>query len=110
MKTTLNNLSEIVAKANDLFFNKFDTVDTIMGIMDKTLRKQGMKADAITIDCIALNKKIVIVLYDEKPDIVEIALGNKAGDIHSSRQYNVSDLSVEAMLEIMEANFIVDKA
>jgi hypothetical protein len=53
MKTTLNNLSEIVAKANDLFFNKFDTVDTIMGIMDKTLRKQGMKADAITIDCIA---------------------------------------------------------
>ena len=110
MKTTLNNLSEIVAKANDLFFNKFDTVDTIMGIMDKTLRKQGMKADAITIGCIALNKKIVIVLYDEKPDIVEIALGNKAGDIHSSRQCNVSDLSVEAMLEIMEANFIVEKA
>ena len=110
MKTTLNNLSEIVAKANDLFFNKFDTVDTIMGIMDKTLRKQGMKADAITIDCIALNKKIVIVLYDEKPDIVEIALGNKAGDIHSSQPYDVSDLSVEAMLKIMEANFIVEKA
>jgi hypothetical protein len=110
MKTALNNLSEIIAKANDLFFNKFDTVDTIMGIMDKTLRKQGMKADAITIDCIALNKKIVIVLYDEKPDIVEIALGNKAGDIHSSCQYNVSDLSVGAMLEIMEANFIVKNA
>lgn len=81
-----------------------------MGIMDKTLRKQGMKADAITIDCIALNKKIVIVLYDEKPDIAEIALGNKAGDIHSSTEYKISDLTVELMLEILEANFIADKA
>ena len=55
MKSKLQNLSEIVARANDVFYSKFDNIDTIMGITDKTVRNQGMKADAITIDCIALD-------------------------------------------------------
>ncbi len=58
MKESLKELSEIVAKANDIFYDRNKNVDTLMGIMDKTLRKQGMNADAITIDCIAVNKKI----------------------------------------------------
>lgn len=106
MKSTLNKLSEVVAKANDLFCNKFENIDTLMGIMDKALRNQGMKADAITIDCITLDKKIVILIHDEKPDLVNIALGNKEGDIYSSSEYNVSELSEAFILEIMEINFI----
>lgn len=110
MKTTLKNVSEIVAKANDLFVGKFDKIDTIMGIMDKTLRKQGMKADAVTIDCVVIDKKIVVVLHDEKPGLVDVALGNKTGDIHSSTEYKISDLTIELMLGIMEVNFIAEKA
>lgn len=96
----------MVARANDVFYSKFATVDTLMGIMDKTLRKQGMKADAITIDCIALDKKIVILLHDDKPDFVDIALGNKEGDIYSSSEYELAKLSETALVEIMAANFI----
>ncbi|MGB2740355.1 MAG: hypothetical protein WBC60_07340 [Cognaticolwellia sp.] len=106
MKRTLNNLSEIVAKANDLFYSKFDHINTLMGIMDKTLRNQGMKADAITIDCITQDKKIVILIHDEKPDFVDIALGNKEGDIYSSTEYKLTELSEAVILEIMEVNFI----
>lgn len=106
MKSKLKNLSEVVARANDLFYNKFDHIDTLMGIMDKTLRNQGMKADAITIDCIALDKKIVILLHDDKPDVVDIALGNKAGDIFSSSEFELAKLSETAIMEIMETNFI----
>lgn len=51
-------------------------------MMDKTLRNQGMKAEAITIDCIALDKKIVILIHDDKPDVVCIALGNKEGELY----------------------------
>ena len=96
----------MVAKANDAFYSKFGDINTLMGIMDKTLRKQGLKADAITIDCIALNKKIVILLHDDKPDVVEIALGNKEGDIYSSSEYELAQLSEASLAEIMEANFI----
>ena len=110
MKSTLNELSEIVARANDLFYSKFDHVDTLIGIMDKTLRKQGMKADAITIDCIALDKKIVILIHDDKPDFVDIALGNKEGDIYSSSEYELTELSEAIIVGIMELNFIIDAA
>lgn len=105
MKSKLKNLSEIVARANDLFYNKFDNINTIMGIMDKTLRNQGMQADAITIDCIALDKKIVILLHDNKPDVVDIALGNKEGSIYSSKEYVLSDISEAVIMEILEMNF-----
>ena len=106
MKSTLKNLSEIVAKANDLFYDKFDNINTLMGIIDKALRKQGIQADAVTIDCIALKKKIVLVLHDAKPDAVEIALGNKEGDIHSSFEHPMSEISEDFIMEILEKNFI----
>ena len=107
MKGTLKNLSELVAKANDLFYSKFDHIDTVMGIMDKTLRNQGMSADAITIDCIALDKKIVILIHDDKPNVVSIALGNKDGNIYSSSEYVISDISETVIVGIMEVNFIL---
>ena len=106
MKSKLQNLSEIVARANDVFYSKFDNIDTLMGIMDKTLRNQGMKADAITIDCIALDKKIVILIHDDKPDVVDIALGNKEGDIYSSSEYELAKISEAVIVGIMEVNFI----
>jgi len=106
MNSKLKKLSEIVAKANDSFTRKFDHLDTLMGIMDKTLRAQGMKADAVTIDCIALDKKIVFLIHDNKPDIVGVAQGNKDGDIYSSLEYKVSDLSESTIVGIIETYFI----
>jgi hypothetical protein len=106
MKSVLKNVSGIVARANDRFYSKFDNIDTLMGIMDKTLRNQGIQADAITIDCIAQDKKIVILIHDDKPQNVSIALGNKDGDIFSSSEYPLSEISVPTILEIMVENFI----
>lgn len=105
MNATLKNLSEIVAHANDLLYVKFKNINTIMGIMDKNLRKQGVHADAITIDCLALDKKIVIFIHDAKPDTVDIALGNKAGDIHACTTHAIGDISEAFMLHLMEASF-----
>ena len=106
MKKTLIEISEIVAQANDLFYDRNKSVDTLMGIMDKTLRKQGMNADAITIDCVANNKKIVLVLHDSKPDLVDIALGDKSGVIHTSTEYALADVSIPQILDMMEVNFL----
>lgn len=110
MNSSLKYLSEVAAKANDLFSSKFENVDTLMGIMDKALRKQGMKADAITIDCIAEDQKIVMLIHDQKPGFVDIALGNKDGDIYSSSEYPLDEVSVTVLVNIMEANFISPKS
>ena len=105
MNSKLQDLSEIVAGANDLFYSKVEHIDTLMGLMDKTLRNKGINADAITIDCVPLDKKIVILLHDDTPDVVSIALGNKEGDIHSSSEYELVDITETVIMEIMEANF-----
>lgn len=106
MNNTLKKLSEIVAEANDAFDAHHQSIDTILGIMDQALRKQGINADAVTIDCIPLNKKIVFLIHDDKPKIVDIALGNKEGDIQSSSAYDLNSLSVAMVVGIMEDNFL----
>ena len=106
MNSTLKHLSEIVASANDLLYQKHKNINTIMGIMDKNLRKQGIHADAITIDCLALDKKIVLFIHDAKPDTVDVALGNKAGDIHACTTHPISEISEAFMLNLMQVNFI----
>jgi hypothetical protein len=106
MKEALHLLAEVVAKANDVFFAKHQNVDTLMGIMDKKLRQQGMQADAVTIDCITFHKKIVMLVHDNKPGVVEVALGNKAGEIFSSSQYQRNELCEATVIAIMEDNFI----
>ncbi len=106
MKSKLINLSEMVAKANDQFSRKFDSIDILMGIMDKNLRNKGMAADAITVDCKSQDKKIVLLIHDAKPDVVEVALGNKAGDIFSSSEYACNELSETVIEEIMATNFL----
>ena len=106
MKEALCHLADIVAKANDRFFVLHPNVKTLMGIMDKTLRKQGMQADAVTLDCISLDKKMVMLIHDHKPNNIDVALGNKAGEIASRCQYHRNELCETVMLAIMEDTFI----
>jgi hypothetical protein len=107
MKRTLNELSEIIAKANDIFCSQFTHINTLIGIMDKNLRNQGIKADVITIDCTALNKKIVFLIHDDTPEVVSIALGNKLGDIYSSSEYIISEISETIIVKIIKDYFIL---
>ena len=107
MNNKLKQVSEIIAQANDSFYERNSSIDTLMGIMDKVLRNQGMPADAITIDCPALDKKIVFLLHDAKPDTVNIALGNKAGEIESSSDHELSQLSIVSVLTVLEDNLLV---
>jgi hypothetical protein len=106
MNSTLKKLSETIAEANDVFDARYKDVDTMLGIMDQALRKQGINADAVTIDCLRLNKKIVFLLHDDKPDFVDIAFGNKEGDIQSSSEYDLNQISVEKVIGVMEDNFL----
>lgn len=106
MKAALKSLSELIAMANDAFYAKHHKADTVMGIMDKVLRNQGVTADAITLDCIALDKKIVFLLHDDKPDSVSVAIGNKAGDIHSSSEHDIATLSQAKVLSLLEQHLL----
>lgn len=106
MNTKLRELSENIAKANDLFIAKHPTIGTTIGIMDKVLRKQGMASDAVTIECLSSNIKIVFLLHDAKPNSVEVAFGNKAGDINSSSDHACELLSDMFILNLLEQSYV----
>lgn len=110
MTQRLKDLTEIVAKAIDEFCKKPENPTPIMGITDKTLRQQGMNADAITIDSVAQDKKIVMLIHDDKPDSISIALGNKNGDIFSSTEYALADVTEEYLIKIMNDSFIKESS
>jgi hypothetical protein len=105
MRASLKSLSDIIAKANDQFYEKNKTIDTVIGILDETLRKQGMQADAISIECIPLNKKIIFLLHDDQLDQVDVALGNRDGDINKSFKCLLIDLTVEQVMKYMNDYF-----
>ena len=109
MKPKLKQLSEIIAEANDAFFVIHDHINTVVGIMDKSLRKQGMNADAVSIDCLSSKEKLVFVLHDIKPIMVDIALGNHEGDITSSYEYVLTDITVDWVVTLMKDHFIANK-
>jgi len=102
MNKNLKLLAETIAKANDLYFESNPMIKTTMGIMDKVLRQQGMNADAVTIECTSLDKKIVFLIHDDKPAMVNIALGNKAGSIYSSLEQELSDITVKTITQLLQ--------
>ncbi|REL35912.1 hypothetical protein [Thalassotalea euphylliae] len=105
MSPKLSAFAEVIAKANDALMAKHQRLDTLMGIIDKTLRQQGMAADAITIDAPSLDKKIVFLLPDIEPEQVEVAYGNKAGDIHRKERVAIVSLDIEQAQSMMESYF-----
>jgi hypothetical protein len=105
MTPKLSSFAELVATANDQFMDENKLVDVLMGIIDKALRAQGMTADAITLDAVELNKKIVFLLPDNS-NSVEVALGNKAGDIFEKQHYELAKLSVDELVSLMKSYFL----
>tara|TARA_B110001452_G_C14914504_1_gene319690 strand:- start:200 stop:526 length:327 start_codon:yes stop_codon:yes gene_type:complete len=106
MTPKLDAFAEVVAKANDQLMAKHTNINTLMGIIDKALRAQGMAADAITVDAPSLDKKIVFLLPDEVDGMVEVALGDKSGAINSKSQYALKTLDIDETLSIMTKYFI----
>jgi hypothetical protein len=107
MKPSLTRISEVVAKANDQFDTGHHSVDTVLGIIDKTLRKQGLNADAVSIDCIPLKKKIIFLLHDDIPDKVSITLGSKSGEIFSTSDCLLAEITVAKVQDLMEEFFVI---
>lgn len=106
MREKLKQVSEVVATANDKFFEQYTQVDTLVGIIDKALRKQGMEADAVTIDAPVLDKKIVFLLHDAKAETIDCAIGNVQGDIHSSVVISMDAFNCQYVIDLMTSTFI----
>ncbi|MFT7108851.1 MAG: hypothetical protein ACI843_000504 [Psychrobacter glaciei] len=69
----LKELSEIATQAHTRIQQDFAQIDPIVGV-SRSMRKNGVPADAMTIDCLKSKKRIIIILHDLEPDILHYQL------------------------------------
>ena len=109
MRASTKSLYEISAMANDSFIEKYPDAHTTVGLMDKVLRKKGMPADAVTIDNIDNNIRVVLILLDSQPDTVGIGVGSTlADDINVLSQQPLHTLTANDVLAILEAQLLLN--
>ena len=72
-------LSDIATDAHTRIQQDFKDIDPIVGL-NRSMRKSGIPADAMTIDCLKTGKRIIIILHDEQPDIIRYQFSFKNKD------------------------------
>ena len=65
----LKRLSELASDAHARLQKECADINPVVGIR-RGMRDNGIPADAMTIDCLASGKRIVLVLHDHKPGIL----------------------------------------
>lgn len=65
----LLSLSDIANQAHEKIQLDFVHINPVIGVM-QGMRKMGIPADVLSIDCLGTKKRILVVLHDELPDII----------------------------------------
>ena len=65
----LLSLSEIASEAHAKIQQDFVDINPVIGVM-QGMRKMGIPADVLTIDCLVTNKRILVILHDSHPGIM----------------------------------------
>jgi len=62
-------LSDIATEAHTRIQKDHADINPVVGVR-RSLRDSGIPADAMTIDCLKSNKRILLVLHDQQPGVV----------------------------------------
>jgi hypothetical protein len=65
----LLSLSDISSQAHEEIQFDFKDINPVIGVI-QGMRKTGIPADVLTIDCLVTNKRILVVLHDLHPKIM----------------------------------------
>tara|TARA_R110001592_G_scaffold52511_14_gene160743 strand:+ start:13948 stop:14280 length:333 start_codon:yes stop_codon:yes gene_type:complete len=75
----LSKLSDMATEAHTQIQQNCATINPIVGI-NRGMRDQGIPADAMTIDCLATGKRIILILHDQHADLVRYQFSFKDQD------------------------------
>jgi len=67
----LELLSDRASAAHAQIQQDFKTINPVIGV-NRGMRTIGIPADAMTIDCLVTDRRILLVLHDELPDSVRL--------------------------------------
>ena len=98
-------LSDYVSEAHRQIQQNFDTINPIVGV-SRGMRSVGIPADAMTIDCLKTGKRIIIILHDESPEIIQFQFSYKDKDpAEQFQSIAIESLSEETLYNWMATYF-----
>ena len=101
----LETLCDLATEAHTRIQTNFSDIDPIVGV-SQSMRKSGVPADAMTIDCLRTMRRIIIVLHDESLEILnyQFAFRDKdpSGDF---KQLPFDQLSADLLYQWMSDYF-----
>lgn len=65
----LLSLSDLASQAHEKIQLDYAHINPVIAVM-QGMRKMGIPADVMSIDCLSTKKRILIVLHDELPDVI----------------------------------------
>ena len=75
----LEILSDLTTDAHTRIQQDFKDINPVVGL-NSGMRSVGIPADAMTIDCLKTGKRIIIILHDQQPEIVQYQFSFKDQD------------------------------
>lgn len=106
-KKILEIVSDFASEAHANIQKDFVNINPVIGL-NLGMRNVGIPADAITIDCLKTGKRIIIVLHDQQPDVVQYQFSYKAQDPDEKFQtLSINDLSAQTLYNWIKDYFKV---
>lgn len=101
----LSTLCDIATEAHTLIQKDFKDINPIVGV-NQSMRKNGIPADAMTIDCLRTRKRIILILHDQQPDIInyQFSFIDKDPD-NEFEKIQFNELTVQQMYDWIRSYF-----
>ncbi|WP_426415095.1 hypothetical protein [Aestuariirhabdus sp. LZHN29] len=99
-------LGDIAAVAQAQIQQEFKQIDPVIGVL-RSLREAGFPADAMTIDCFKSDKRILVILHDDKPNEVSYQFCRRDQDPGNEyRHLPLSALTAEQFYQWIKHYFV----
>ena len=103
--TPVSQVYDLVAEAHARIQRDFKNIDPIVGI-NRQMRSIGIQADAMTIDCLKSDKRILLVFQDEHPDVASYQFCMRNRDPYDDfEMINITSLTSDQLYSWMKENF-----
>jgi len=104
----LSVISDMATEAHARIQKDFTEINPVVGV-SRSMRKTGIPADAMTIDCLKSGKRIILVLHDQQPDIIHYQFSFKDKDPDEKFEaVSIEELTTEKLYEWIHVYFLGD--
>jgi len=101
----LERLCDIATESHTRIQQDFKYINPIVGV-NQRMREEGLPADVMTIDCLKSGKRIILILHDQQPGVVNYQFSFKDKDPDNKfEQIPFNELTVNKLYTWIKSYF-----